>query len=151
MPPDRPSLRPVADRRYARDMWNQLNSKDIRLLDELAFLSRCTARNSPTKAHYCVPGRTYLAQRLHCSTTTISRRTSHLQSLGLIAKRQRRQVLKQWQTCIYRLVTPIAWKIAAAIRSITQTARRVSKTAHIASSLKRRVLVLGPKEGRNGP
>lgn len=124
-------------RPWPRQTWNQLSSLDIRLLDELAYLSRRQAEHSPTGAHYCHPGRKWLAQRLACSVETITRSTTKLKRLGLLHKFQRRPVAGHWQTCLYRLIHWTAWHAAAIRNAITTTASRLSKVAHIASTKKR--------------
>lgn len=119
-------------RRFPRDVWNQLTAIDTRLLDELAFLSRLTQQQSPRRASYCVPGRAWLAQRLNCSVETITRHTRKLRDLGLLDKLQRRPVAGRWQTCLYRLIHPAAWKLAALRQRIVGVANRLSKVTALA-------------------
>jgi len=117
---------------FPRSIWNQLTGLDSRLLDELAYLSRLTAKRSPKRASYCTPGRAWLAKRLECSETTISRRTSHLRNLGILQKLQRRPISGHWQTCLYALVHPIAWQAARLRALVSKTAHRVSRMTHLA-------------------
>lgn len=121
-------------RRFPRAIWNQLTGLDARLLDVLAYLSRLQAKRSPTGARYCVPGRTWLAAHLDCSTTSISRHTSKLRDLGLLSKRQRRPVAGTWQTCLYSLNHPTTWQFAALRSKIEQISNRLSKKSALASS-----------------
>lgn len=137
-----PAALSLAPRRaFDRQIWNQLSSLDLRLLDELAFLSRLTASKSPSGAKYCFPGRVWLAQRLGCSLETITRHTKKLRDLGLLSKLQRRQVAGTWQTCLYRIVHPMAWAAAQLRQKLAATADRLSKVPHIASPSERRVNV----------
>lgn len=136
----------VPRRAWDRSVWNQLTSIDLRLIDELAFLSRLTSKSSRSGATYCFPGREWLAARLGCSVETITRHTKKLRDLGLLHKLQRRQVAGSWQTCLYRLVHPMAWAAAALRSKIAATARRLSELPHIASPSERRVTVQSSKE-----
>lgn len=138
--------RTTPPRRFDRDTWNQLSSIDVRLLDALGFLSRCTAKRSPTGALYAIPGRRWLAKHLGCSVETITRHTTKLRDLGLLKKLQRRPVTGQWQTCLYRLVHPMAWAAAAITGRVTRLARRLSFQADKASPLKGRENVTTSKE-----
>lgn len=124
---------------FPRAVWNQLSGLDCRLLDELGYLSRLTARRSARGASYCTPGRHWLAQRLGCSQTTISRRTSHLKALGVLSKLQRRPVAGHWQTCLYALIHPIAWQASRLRHLLTTTANRVSRMTHLAPSKGRKL------------
>ena len=133
-------------RRYDNALWNQLRSIDLRLLDELAFLSRKQRQRSPSGATYCCPGRAYLARKLDCSIETISDHISHLAQLGLIHRVQRRPHAGRFQTTLYRLIHPMAWAAARVRQLVLRTAHRVPIKTHIASVQKNRDSIPRQKE-----
>ena len=145
--PYRPNPAQPPKQSFDRTTWNQLSSLDIRILDELAFLSRSTATRSATGARYCYPSRPWLAQRLACSVETITRHTSKLARLGLLAKLQRRPVRGTWQTNLYRLIHPMAWAAARLRANIVRLSNRLSRMPGLASSQSRRVIDRTRKEG----
>lgn len=122
-------------RRFHRETWNQLTAIDARLLDALAFLARLKGKTSPTNARYATPGRRWLAAHLDCSVETITRHTTKLARLGLLTKLQRRPQAGQWQTNLYRLVSPMAWQAAALVHHVRAAAHRLSKVPHIGLSV----------------
>jgi len=127
-------------------LWRQLSSIDIRLLEVLAYLSRLTARRSPTGASYCIPGRAWLATRLGCSRETISEHVARLARLGLIHRQQRRPVDGRWQTNLYRLIHPGAWVAARCLHVVLATARRMPRMARLAFSPRREETDVRSKE-----
>jgi DNA-binding transcriptional ArsR family regulator len=135
---DTPAEQAEKRQRFERDTWNQLTSIDLRLLEEMGWLSRQTHRRSPSGAYYCFPGRLWLGIRVGASTRTISRHLAKLARLGLLSKRQRRPRLGRWQSNLYRLIHPMAWAAARVRQMLTKCGDRRTQTAHIASSLKRR-------------
>jgi DNA-binding transcriptional MocR family regulator len=128
------SSRPTTPHQFPWNIWNQLTGIDLRLLDELIFLSRATARRSPRHAHYCIPGRKYLARKLGCSIVTISRHIAKLKHLGIIEAFQRRPIAGTWQTNFFRVLTWQAWKFGQIRTLVTGIANRVSQLTHIAVS-----------------
>lgn len=125
-----PTLYDPRTQHHAADVWHQLASLDFRLLELLAYLSSLTSRKSPRNAHYCTPGRAWLARRLRCSVETISEHTSHLERLGLIHKTQRRPLAGRYQTCLYAFVHPMAWGAARIKQLVIAAAHRVPRMAH---------------------
>lgn len=117
----------------ANGIWQQLSTFDFRLIEQLCYLSRLRAAESPRKSHYCTPGRAWLAQRLGVSICTISRHTSRLRRLGVLDKLQRRPVRGRWQTCLYAVVNPAAWAVRRVRALILNVSHRVAKVRHIAS------------------
>lgn len=127
---DAPS--PTRDR-LDKTTWNQLRSQDFRLLDVLAYLSKLHSQRSPTGAHYCTPGRTWLARQLQCSTRTISRHTARLAALGVIQKTQRRPRAGHWSTNLYRVVRRAGWRAAAFAQTLRTVTHRLTQPARLAS------------------
>lgn len=131
---DTPPRTPTpTDKRLDRSRWNQLRAQDFRLLDQIAFLSRLTAKRSPAKAHYCTPGRQWLAQQLQCSTRTISRTTARLAALGVLQKQQRRPRQGHWSTNLYRIVGRAGWRAAAFCAQLRTISHRMTRPTHLAS------------------
>jgi len=103
-----------------RDVWNQLDGIDFRLIEELSFLSKDKG--------YCWPGREYLANKLKVTVGTISRHATKLKDLGLLEVfyRRRRRSDGTWdtRTNIYKVVRWAGKKISAILRSIFTGVRR---------------------------
>lgn len=112
-----------------RTTWRKLRGQDIRLLDEIGFLSRLQARRSARRAHYCTPGRAWLAGRLGCSTRTVSRVSAKLAALGVLSKLQRRPVDGRYQTNLYAVVAPAGWAAAALAASLRRLTYRLTLKA----------------------
>lgn len=112
--------------------WRQLSSIDLRLLDELAYLCRRTQERNRSGAAYAFPGRKYLAAKLGCSIVTVSRHVAHLTRLGILDRLQRRKWRGTWQTNLYRLIHPIAWRAARLREMLQRVTNRVSRMTHIA-------------------
>ena len=125
--PTPPRPRPAA---FDRETWNKLRGADMRLLDEIGYLSRIAAQRSPKRAHYAMPGRRWLAERLGCSVRTVTRITTKLAHLGILNKRQRRPVRGRWQTCLYACVAPAGWAAVALATRIRSLSNRRPKVAH---------------------
>lgn len=121
-------------RPFPHDLWNQLSSIDVRLLDELAYLCHRQAKTSPSGAPYCRPGRRYLATKLGCSVETITRHTRKLSSLGMLLKTQRRPTNGIYHTNLYRLIHWVAWRAAAIRHYVARVAHRRPKLAAKASA-----------------
>jgi len=113
-------------------LWRHLRSIDFALLDTIAFLSRQTARHSPKQAHYCTPGRSWLARKIGVSIGTISRHTTRLKALGMLNKLQRRPVDGKWQTNLYALRGRATWLVARSMQALHRPPNRVPSNAHIA-------------------
>lgn len=124
---------PANARHLDRSRWNQLNAGDFRLLDLVGFLSKLQAHRSPSGAHYCTPGRRWLAHQLACSVRTISRRTAHLARIGILTKQQRRPRRGQWQTNLYRIVGRAGWRAAALAHQLRRLSHRLSQPARLAT------------------
>jgi len=130
MHPDAPTPRAPRPPTFDRPTWNKLRGADMRLLDEIGYLSRIAAQRSPKRAHYAMPGRRWLAERLGCSVRTVTRITTKLARLGILNKRQRRPVRGRWQTCLYACVAPAGWAAVALATRIRSITNRRPKVAH---------------------
>lgn len=116
---------------FPQVIYNQLDGIDLKLLNEISFLSRLQRKR--TGSAYCCPGRQYLADKLDIDVGTVSRHTSKLVALGVLDKRQRRRVRGVWQTCLYKLRSWQAWtlgQIAGLARKIGRVPHRVRPDAH---------------------
>jgi DNA-binding transcriptional ArsR family regulator len=106
-------------KRFPQETYQKLDGIDLKLLDEIAFLSR--QQRKRTGSAYCRPSRAYLGKKLGVDVGTISRHTSKLVDLGVLDKQQRRPVRGIWQTCLYRLRNWQAWalgRVAGFLRKI---------------------------------
>lgn len=117
--------------------WQSLRARDFQLIDLIAFLSKCTARSSPSGAKYCTPGRAWLAQQLGVSTRTITRATNRMARLGVLQKQQRRPRRGHWSTNLYRLVNRAGWRAAALCAQVRTLAHRMTQPARLASPVGR--------------
>lgn len=120
-----------------RSVWDHLNGPAFRLLDCLTYLSRLTAKRSAHGAHYCTPGRAWLADQLGCSVRTISRHTTQLAALGVITKTQRRPRRGHWSTNLYRVISRTGWRAARFAQQLRALTHRLTRPAHIASPSRR--------------
>ncbi len=105
--------------RFPQETYQKLDGIDLKLLNEIAFLSRLQRKK--TGSAYCCPSRNYLAGKLGVDVGTISRHTTKLLELGVLEKIQRRRVRGIWQTCLYKLRTWQAWalgRVAGLLRKI---------------------------------
>lgn len=143
---DTPPAPDARTRHLDRSRWNQLGAADFRLLDVLGFLSKLQAQRSPSGAHYCTPGRAWLAQQLQCSTRTISRRTAHLARIGVLAKQQRRPVNGHWSTNLYRIIGRAGWRAAALAHQLRRLTHRLTQPARLASHSVRETVSQRPNE-----
>jgi len=121
-------------RTETKTLWATLSGVDLRLIDEIRFLSDLQAKKSPTGATYCMPGRKYLAAKLSVSVRTISRHVAKLASLGVLAVTQRRPQAGHYSTNLYRLSSNIAWCLARIVAKIANRFHRGPKKSHIAPS-----------------
>lgn len=112
------------------DLWRKLRSVDFAILDNLAFLSRLRARQSPNGAHYATPGRAWLAQQCGVSIRTITRRTTRLKRIGALDKFQRRPIDGKWQTNLYALVGRASWLVVRSMQGLHRGSHRRPETAH---------------------
>ncbi len=119
--------------RWPASRWNKLTGIDTRLLDQLAFLCRLTHKSSRTGAYWCHPSRRWLAQQLRCSIPTITRHVAKLKQLGALIVFQPRKQGIWWQTNIYRIISPSAWKVAALRHLLSRIGHRRSKVISLAS------------------
>jgi len=105
-----------------RDVWNQLDGIDFRLIEELSFLSK--------EKGYCWPGREYLAAKLRVTVGTISRHVTKLKGLGLLEvfHRRRRRSDGTWdtKTNIYKVVRWAGNKVSTILRSLFTGMRRAA-------------------------
>lgn len=110
--------------------WRACKTLDVRLLDQIAYLSTVHNRQSKRGGRYAVPGRRWLAQRLGCSVWTISRHTSALQRAGILQKYQRPQKAGRFRSCVYWLVEPGSWVVARTRQLLRAASHRVRFQAH---------------------
>lgn len=112
----------------------RLTGTELRIIDELHFLSEQQRSRSPKGAAYAIPGRRWLAQRCGVTVWQVSRATSRLANLGLLSKSQRRPQGGRWRSCIYWVHARTAWAAARVNRVVRAAFNRVRFTAHIAKS-----------------
>ncbi len=120
------------NRPFPEDIWRQLSGVDLKLLDEIAFLSRKRAERSRSGALYCAPGRKYLARKIGVAVSTISRHVSKLKRLGLLTALQRRPIGGIWQSNMYKINSWLGWRLAGIRDMVRKIGSRVAKKAHIA-------------------
>lgn len=120
-------------------LFRAISSREVHLLDELAYLCSLRAISSRRRAFYATPGRKWLAARLGVSISTISRYTSHLKALGVLRKTQRRPREGHYQTNLYSLCGKATFLLAKTVQQLHRRPIRVAQTQHIA-----------PSEGRVG-
>ncbi len=112
------------------EIWAALSSIDLKVLEQLAFLCRLKARERPGGAAWCHPGRRWLAERLRCSVSTVSRHVCKLRRLGVLDKFQPRPRGGIWRTNVYRLLSRRSWRLARIGVLIERVAHRSRLHAH---------------------
>jgi len=109
----------------SQEIWAALSSIDLKLLEEIAFLCRLRAKESPSGKPWCHPGRKYLAAKLRRSVVTISRHVSKLKHLGILDAFQPRPDGGHWRTNVYRLRSRRSWRLARIGVLIERVAHRI--------------------------
>ena len=99
---------------FPAEIWQQLTGSQIRLCEEIAFLTRGQG--------WAYVGREYLSRKLGLTVNHLSTLTSQLQDLGVLEKMQPRRRRKDgtWDTrpCLYRLVPWLAWKLRGIVHRL---------------------------------
>lgn len=101
--------------RKIASVWYELDAHDLRLLEELHFLTG--------DRQYCFPSRAYLAAKLGISIWCVSRHSAKLRRLGLlrIQARRYRRADGTWETRsnLYQVLGFIGRKIRALLTALT--------------------------------
>jgi len=87
----------------------KLTVTHLRLIDEIAYLSRLHARTAPRGGKWCQPSRRYLAEKCARSIWTISRATNDARFAPMVSHRQQRKRQGVWRTCKYWIISKHAW------------------------------------------
>lgn len=114
-----------------QQIYRKLDGHDIRLIEELVYLSRLQSKKSPSGAKYCCPSEIYLAKKLGVRREAVSRHVSKLARLGVLEVTHRRKVRGMWQTNLYRVRRAFAWLIGKVMAIINYRKDRVRPKAHI--------------------
>lgn len=117
---------------FPAETWKQLDGVDLRLLEEIAYLSDLQRKKSPTGARYCCPSELYLSQKIGVRREAISRHVNKLAELGVLSVTHRRKKGGNWQTNLYKVVKWVYWKVRQAVSGLRGKLHRVRPTAHIA-------------------
>ena len=105
-----------------------LTGTQLRLIDEIAYLSNLHATNAPRGGKWCQPSRRYLAEKCNRSIWTISRATCDPRFRRLVAHHQQRKLRGAWRSCKYYIVHRAAWAWAHALHTAISTAHRPHTT-----------------------
>jgi len=103
------------------------------ILSRTIWLSAYHALTNQRVTRSCWPSRRYLAGAVKLSISTVSRITSGLARGGAISKFQRRPVLSQFQTCLYKIEGDIWRVIKPIIMNFLLLINRVLSMQHIVS------------------
>lgn len=117
--------------RFPQQIWQQLDGIDLKLCEEIAFLSRCQAKKSPTGARYCCPSEAYLSKKIGVRRETISDHVRKLEKLGVLHVLRRRKKGGQWQTNLYKLIKWVHWLVSKALAPLRGRPPRVTEKSHI--------------------
>lgn len=109
---------------FPHDITLQLDGADLRILEEMNFLSRLQAKKSRTGAKYCTPGEEYLGEKVGLSRSRVSDHICKLEKLGLLQVQRRRPINGRWQTNLYKIINWCWWRMAAILRKTTGKKRR---------------------------
>jgi len=131
-----PTRTPPHPRQFDIETYRQLDGPDIRLLEEIDFLSRRQAKRSVTGARYCCPSEIYLSKKIGIARENVSRHISKLSRLGVLAVQNRRKLRGNWQTNLYKIVNWGWWRLRQAAQALRSTPARVTGTSHKAISVR---------------
>ena len=123
-------------RQFDEETYRQLDGYDIRLLEEIEFLSKLQAKKSITGAKYCCPSEIYLSKKVGIARENISRHISKLSRLGILAITHRRKLRGNWQTNMYRIVSWVWWRLRQATQTLRSLPSRVTQPSHKAISVR---------------
>jgi len=123
-------------RRFDHKTFNKLDGYDLKILEQIYFLSRCQAKKSPTGARYCTPSEKYLGNQLGISRESVSHHVVKLNNLGVLDVTHRRKLHGRWQTNLYKIVSWIWWRIRQATKSLRTRPHRVKLASHIATPVR---------------
>ena len=114
----------------AEDTLRQLDGYDIRILEEINFLSTCQAKKSPIGARYCCPGEAYLGAKIGLARENVSRHISKLGNLGILEVTHRAPIRGHWRTNLYKIRSWIFWRLGKILRKLRFTPPRVTLPSH---------------------
>jgi biotin operon repressor len=123
-------------RRFDHKTFNKLDGYDLKILEQIYFLSQCQAKKSPTGAKYCTPSEKYLGKQLGISRESVSHHVVKLNKLGVLDVTHRRKVQGRWQTNLYKIVSWIWWRIRQATKSLRTRPHRVKPASHITTPVR---------------
>lgn len=95
-----------------QQLWQQLDGHDIKILEELTFLSKTRG--------YARPARTYLSNKLGVTIWTISRHTAKLARLGLLRIQHRRRQKSDGTWTFRTNVYQVLFKLRDRLRAIAE-------------------------------
>lgn len=115
-----------------QDTLNQLDGHDLRILEEIDYLSRLQGKKSPTGARYCCPGQKYLGEKIGLARENVSRHITKLMKMGILDVTHRRPIRDMFQTNLYKIRSWIFWRLGKILRSLRSLPKRVTQPSHIA-------------------
>lgn len=118
--------------KYPEDISRQLDGYDLRLLEEIDFLSRCQAKKSIIGAKYCTPSEKYLSKKSNLSRENVSRHITKLKKLGILSVTHRRPKNGRWTTNLYKIVSYVFWRVGGFLKRLRSRPHRVTPATHIA-------------------
>lgn len=139
--PERPAAptKPSVDhhpRKFDRETYNQITGLDARLLEAIAYDSRCQSKHSPTGARYSVKPQAYFARLLGVCRETISDAVRKLARIGILDITRRRKKHGVWQSNMYRIRSWMWWRLGKALRALRTNSHRVTQTSHITNPMR---------------
>jgi biotin operon repressor len=137
-------------RRFDHKTFQQLDGYDLKLLEEIHFLSQLQAKKSPTGAKYCNPSQVYLSKKLGISRESISHHVTKLHKLGVLDVTHRRKLHGRWQTNLYKIVSWVWWRIRQAMKALRTLPHRVKLGSHIATPMRENNKPEEPKGSPSG-
>lgn len=113
-----------------QDTLNKLDGYDLRLLEEINYLSKQQGKKSKTGARYCCPGEAYLGNKIGLARENVSRHITKLSHLGILEVTHRSPIRDKFRTNLYKIRSWIWWRLGKILRSLRSLPNRVTPTSH---------------------
>lgn len=120
---------------YPSNIINGLTGTELRIINEVAYLSRLSRARSHIGAEYSVCGQKYLARKCGRSISAIQRACRRLWQIGVLTRKRRRMVAGRWQTNLLTVRRSIKRAAASLLGLLRQRSTPHSVNAVIAISI----------------
>lgn len=121
------SMQNVSQTEKSQVRTPKITATQIRILEQIDYLSRQQAKRSRWGARYCCPGQAYLARKIGVHPVTVSKAVTDLADKGILSVTHRRKVRGIWQTNLYRIMSRCWWRLGKIVRMLVNPRRPFSQ------------------------